>query len=230
MSPHVIAPLAYIARQSLWAVERFRTSGLRPTLHETLVEFACGYALTMVVALMFVALAVRMLHESGEALPEGSAALAAALVQLYSGSLGAWAVPVVSTAASCAMLGTFLTILDAYMRTLSRCALTTLDWTVDTQRKRSALSAVSLVYVAIASYILTISFRGGLRALVDLATTASFIIAPAVGAINLHLVTRSSFPMRARPARWLRVLAWAGLAFCVGFCVLYAWTLVDPQG
>ena len=105
---------------SLWTVERYRTSGLHPSLRETLVEFGAGYVLTAALALVFLALGVLLLHDSGEALPEGSAALAAAVVGLYSRSLGAWAVPVVATAASCAMLGTCITILDAYARILSR--------------------------------------------------------------------------------------------------------------
>ena len=55
-----------------------------------------------------------------QVLPNGSAALAAAVVGLYSRSLGAWAWPVVATSAACAMLGTCITILDAYARIISR--------------------------------------------------------------------------------------------------------------
>eukprot|EP00966_Prymnesium_polylepis_P336201 7391475-Prymnesium_polylepis.1 len=210
---------------SLWSVERYKSTGLHPTLRETLAEFAFGYILTALLALAFLSLGVLLLHDSGEELPHGSAALASAVVELYSQSLGAWAAPVVGTAASCAMLGTCITILDAYARILSKALQVVFGRNASEERTERLTSAATLLYVALASYILLMLFPGSLRALVDLATSLSFVIAPAVGAANLRLVVRDDFPRRCRPPPWLRALAWSGLVFLVGFCALYARTL-----
>ena len=225
---------------SLWSIERHSTTGLKPTLRESICEFAFGYFLTAWLAIAFLALAVLLLHESGEALPDGSAALAAAVVGLYSRSLGQWAVPVIGVAASCAMLGTLITILDCYMRILMRLTQIVARPLIvarlggsapspphPTHRTRAEglLAAGALLYVTAAAFALQALYPGGLRALVDLATTVSFVVAPAVAAINTRLVTRPAFPKRARPPLWLRALAGAGLAFLGGFTVVYAWTL-----
>jgi len=45
---------------------RYRTSGLHPSLRESLLEFGAGYALTAALALAFLALGVLLLHDSGE--------------------------------------------------------------------------------------------------------------------------------------------------------------------
>ena len=45
---------------------RYRTSGLHPSLRESLIEFGAGYALTAALALAFLALGVLLLHDSGE--------------------------------------------------------------------------------------------------------------------------------------------------------------------
>ena len=93
------------------------------------------------------------------------------------------------------------------------------------EHNQQLVYALCLSYVAASSYLLLMLFSGSLRAMIDLATSISFVVAPAIGAANLRLVTRDAFPRRHRPQVWLRGLAWAGLCFLVGFGVVYARTL-----
>ncbi len=59
--------------------------------------------------------------------------------------------------------------------------------------------------------------------MVDLATTLSFLTAPALGFLNYKLVMHHHFPDEHRPPMWLRVLSWGGLIFLTGFALFYAY-------
>ena len=69
--------------------------------------------------------------------------------------------------------------------------------------------------------MLILAFPSDIRTLVDVATTLSFIVAPAVAAANWYLVSRVRFPASARPPLWLHVLAGLGMLFLVGFTLLF---------
>jgi Mn2+/Fe2+ NRAMP family transporter len=79
---------------------------------------------------------------------------------------------------------------------------------------------IALVFNGLLALLLIVAFPSDLRVLVDFATTVSFVIAPVIGAANLYLVLRPSFPQAARPPRWLLLLAFAGLVFLSVFAVL----------
>ena len=80
---------------------------------------------------------------------------------------------------------------------------------------------VALALLAAGALLLILAFPSNITVLVDVATTLSFLVAPAIGVANLVLVTRR-VKEAARPSRWLQAWAWAGLAFLIGFAVLYA--------
>lgn len=66
-------------------------------------------------------------------------------------------------------------------------------------------------------------FGGGLRAMVDLATTLSFLTAPVLAVINYLVITRLA-PPEARPGRGLRWLSLGSIVFLVVFSAAYlAW-------
>tara|TARA_B110001452_G_scaffold267021_1_gene275443 strand:+ start:4134 stop:5615 length:1482 start_codon:yes stop_codon:yes gene_type:complete len=205
---------------SLWTVERFKTSGYHPPLRLTLQEFAASYVGTALLALAFLALGALLAPQPGTSLPNGAAAFADAVVDLYASVLGGWSVPLVGVSACCAMIGTLLTMLDGYARTLVRAAVLCFDWR-PTERALSRAYAATLCAVGAAGYILLVAFPGSLHGLVDLATSLSFMVSPAVGAANWHLVTRRAFPEHARPPRWLRMTAAAGMACLVIASLLF---------
>ena len=208
---------------SLWTVERFEASGYHPPLRHSLAEFNAGYLLTTALAFAFLSLAALLLHGAAEPLPSDSAALAAAVVSLYADALGAWAQPVVGVASACAMLGTCLTTFDGYARTLSRALQVWQEWPFSPRLHR-LLYCTALVYIALSAFALLALLSNGLSHVVDLATTVSFVLAPAVGAVNTRLVTRAAFPRR--PPLALQLLAFAGLIFLMAFCGMYLSTLV----
>ncbi|MGB2190698.1 MAG: hypothetical protein ACPH0C_06640, partial [Flavobacteriales bacterium] len=79
----------------------------------------------------------------------------------------------------------------------------------------------ALVGVSAGALVLILAFPSDIRTLVDVATTLSFIVAPAVAGANWYLVSQTRFPESARPPGWLHGLAALGMLFLVGFTVLF---------
>jgi len=200
---------------SLWTLERARTTGYTPTLRETLLEFNAGYLVSALLAFAFLAMGALLLYAPGRELPSAPAAFAGGLVDLYASVLGNWSRWIIAAAAASAMLGTTLAVLDGYARSMAHSVATLRGKAASTSHVRLAL-----VGTAIASLVLITAFPDDLRVLVDFATTVSFVIAPVVGGANLVLVLRPSFPREARPPMWLLVCAFLGLAFLAVFAVL----------
>ena len=136
----------------------------------TLQEFAASYVGTALLALAFLALGALLAPQPGTSLPNSAAAFDDAVVDLYASALGGWSVPLVGVSACCAMVGTLLTMLDGYARTLVRAAVLCFDW----QPKERALSGSSVRRDAVRGRC------GGLRAArrVPAACTASSIWRP----------------------------------------------------
>ena len=57
--------------------------------------------------------------------------------------------------------------------------------------------------------------------LVDFAATVAFLSAPLFAYLNYRVLSDPELPPEAAPPKWLRALAWAGLAFLSGFSVLF---------
>lgn len=60
-----------------------------------------------------------------------------------------------------------------------------------------------------------------MRTLIDATTTVAFLSAPLFAYLNCRVVSSSRMPEDAVPPKWLRLLAWAGLAFLVGFSIVF---------
>jgi len=208
---------------SIWTLERIEASGYRPTLKETLREFNVGFLVSGVLALGFLTLGALLLHHTGETLPDDSAGFAAGIVSLYAKSMGSWSAPVMGLAAFSAMLGTCIAVLDGYGRSLSRAWASTQGCAPSPHHQTRALMGVAL-----GGLVLVLLFAGSMKLLVDVATTLSFLVAPAIAWWNLKLVTASHVPRSAQPGRFLIFWAWAGLVFLSLFAVVYLVWLLAP--
>ena len=206
---------------SIWTLERTRSTGYKPSLKETLKEFNLGYLLSAILALGFLALGTLLLHRTGATLPDGSAGFAAGIVQLYADSIGAWSAPLMGAAAFSAMLGTCIAVMDGYARSLNRAFAAAMNTT-----PRDAHHRRALVLVAAGGLCLVLGYSGQIKLLVDIATTLSFLVAPVIAFWNLRLVTRSDFPEDAQPSGFLQTWAWAGIAFLSAFTFWFLWIKV----
>ncbi len=203
---------------SIWTLERIKQTGYHPELRSTLREFNVGYIASGLLAVMFLGLGALVLYTDGTALPDGTAAFAAGIVSLYTEAIGEWSRWIIGAAAFSAMLGTCIACLDGYSRALARSYITLRS---EINQDLRTLERWTLVGVSAGALVLILAFPSDIRTLVDVATTLSFIVAPAVAGANWYLVSQTRFPESARPPGWLHALAALGMLFLVGFTVLF---------
>ena len=203
---------------SIWTLERIKQTGYHPELRSTLREFNVGYIASGLLAVMFLGLGALVLYTDGTALPDGTAAFAAGIVSLYTEAIGEWSRWIIGAAAFSAMLGTCIACLDGYSRALARSYNTLRP---EVKQDLRTLERWTLVGVSAGALVLILAFPSDIRTLVDVATTLSFIVAPAVAGANWYLVSQTRFPKSAHPPGWLHGLAALGMLFLVGFTVLF---------
>lgn len=206
------------AWNSLWTIERIRQTGYRPTMRETLADFNFGYIVSAVLALCFVTLGAYMLYGTGTELPESSAGFASAVVGIYTNYIGEWSRIIIAASAFSIMFGTCIAVFDGYARSSQR--IFELLFLREGSTSRRVYNFSLLVTVGGALLVIAV-FSGRMKELVDLATTASFLVAPIIAAVNFHLVMGDRVGKEGRPKMWLQILSWAGLVFLTGFAAYY---------
>jgi Mn2+/Fe2+ NRAMP family transporter len=220
-------PLDVAAWHSLWTLERAEQTGHRPSVRDALTDFRIGYFGATVLAIMFVLLGALMLH-GGEELPASSVAFSARLVDVYAESLGEWSRSIIAVAALTTMVSTTLAVTDAYPRLLR--ALIEISGVADDggdrEGRHRARYVAALLLISTGALAIIHYFGQQFTALIDFATTLSFLAAPILAWLNLRLLTSEHVPARHRPGRLLRGIAWAGFWFLLAFSVLWlAWRL-----
>jgi hypothetical protein len=80
---------------------------------------------------------------------------------------------------------------------------------------------VALFTLSIGTIVVLGLFAGTLAAMVDFATIVSFLVAPALGYLNLRAVTAPEVPQEHRPGPALIALSYAGLVLLGGTAVAY---------
>lgn len=206
---------------SIWVRERGRIRGRAMTLGEALFDYRLGYITAGVVAVLFLSLGALVMHGTGEPLAAGGAGFAQQLISVYGRTLGEWSVPLVAVAALTTMFSTTLVVLDAFPRAMHRLtqAIRGIDPDGAGRNSRAGQAGWVVAQAAVGLAILA-WFQGGLRVMVDLATTLSFLTAPVLAVINYLVITRL-VPVEARPGRGMRVLSVASIGFLAVFSVAY---------
>lgn len=208
---------------SLWTIEKIKTSGYKPSLKETLFEFNLGYFIAAGLSICFLTMGAYFLYGTGIKMPEGSGAFASQVVTLYTNTIGDWSYIIISASAFSIMFSTSITVFDGYARALER---TTEVLFLSEKNAQEALNNskaynASLIILSIGSFMIIALFLKHFKVLIDLATTISFLIAPFVAVINLILVQKKYVGADAVPPLWMRILSYAGIVFLTGFAVFF---------
>jgi len=204
---------------SLWTLERADQTRHKPSLRESLLDFNIGYIGTGVLALMFLSLGALMNFGSGAEIATAGGAFAAQLINTYTEALGPWSHWIIAVAAFTTMFSTTLTVTDASPRVLAR--VTAMLGGESLRRHVSSLYWIWMLVLLSGALLVISIFRGYLTGMVDLATTLSFLTSPVLGYFNYRAVTAANMPPGTAPPAWLRVLSWVGLAFGVGFSIIF---------
>ena len=219
------APLDITVWHSLWSLAKNKQSGHRATRRECEVDFLVGFALCIVLALAFVVLGASLLYGTGIEPAASAGGFANQLIGLYTASLGEWSRPLIATCAIAVMFSTTITVLDAIPRTMS--AFVTVvrggDESEQSERLRLGYWAWLLTLAAGAVLILALFMRS-MTAMVDLATTLSFLGTPLLVLFNHRAMTGTSVPAEHRPSRGLLALSWIGIIFWTAFAATYVGT------
>jgi Mn2+/Fe2+ NRAMP family transporter len=205
----------------LWAEQRIKQTKYTPTLKETLLDFNIGYAITGVLAVVFLSLGALVMYGSGTELSNSAAGFASQLIGLYTKSIGEWSYLIIAAAAFSTMFSTSITVLDGYGRAMDR--VVALLWGI--QVKWSYVFWITLV--AAGAYLVIAQFLNNLKSLIDLATTISFVIAPLAAILNYVVIFSKEVPLSHRPPTWLKYLAIAGILFLSGFTLIYFYILIS---
>ncbi|MGY6555532.1 MAG: Nramp family divalent metal transporter [Wenzhouxiangella sp.] len=216
-------PLDVAAWHSLWTLERAKQTGHKPSVAHALFDCRLGYLAATIMAVLFLLLGALVMYGSGETLPNQAVAFSARLVEMYVSSLGEWSRPLIAIAALTAMFSTTLAVTDAYPRVIRALievsgAATEGPPNLDLHRGRYI---TGLLLVTIGALIIILYFGERFTALIDFATTISFLAAPVLAWLNLRVVTSDFMPAEHRPGPWMLRLAWAGFAFLVLFCLIW---------
>jgi Mn2+/Fe2+ NRAMP family transporter len=205
--------------QSLWGLERNRQQGGVIEWTHALKDFHIGYIGTTVLAVCFVIMGAGVMYGTGAVFEDRPGAFAGQVIGLYAQTLGEWTRPLVGIAAFSVMFSTTLTVADGFPRALS-AAIARLregescDDSQDPSQRRTlflALVATAILAVAMSS----------LSALVDLATTLSFLTAPVLSAMNhaaMHRIEPGN-PVGMSPA--LARASMAGIVLQAAFAIGY---------
>jgi len=197
------APVDISIWHSVWSASKMKEQGRRIPLKTALQDFNLGYWGTTVLAVCFLSLGALVLFGTGEELSTNSVEFSAQLVGMYTSNLGQWAFPFIALAAFTTMFSTLLTCLDAFPRTLRKATKLLLP-SLRIKKRHQPLYWFWIVLTAIGTSIFLLYFLSNMRAMVDLATTISFVVAPILAVLNYVAVNDSSVPKAARQSSFLR--------------------------
>ena len=110
------APIEISAISSLWLQAKQRHTPVNRK--QGLLDFNLGYWLTAALALVFLSLGALVQYGSAQPIALAGGAFAQQLMQMYTNTIGDWALPLVASIAFLCMFGTTITVLDGYSRTL----------------------------------------------------------------------------------------------------------------
>lgn len=213
---------------SLWTLARRESTGHTPTPREALFDFHVGYWGTAILALCFMVLGAAVMFGTGSVIPESAGGFAAQVIALYTASLGEWSRPLIGASAFLVMFSTTFAVVDGFPRALAvlwlRLRAPEQPWSGEESAPGFKPAYwVSIVALATGAILVLFLLMSSLTAMVDLATTLSFLTAPALAWLNHRAMTSDAVPAAHRPAPWLRAASLAGIAFLTVFALYYAW-------
>ena len=209
------APLDISIWQSIWLLEKEKTSHQKTTTKQAIFDFNVGYIGTIFLAVCFVILGALVMHNSGETFSNKGGVFAEQLIQLYTKNLGDFAYVFIAIAAFTTMFSTTITTLDASPRAMTKA------------NDLLFRSIVKLPYwfwiflLGIGTYIILRFFRDDMGLMVKIATILSFLTAPFYAILNFILIAGKHTPKEHHPSIFMKILSFLGIVFLVGFSIWF---------
>ena len=231
------APIDISVWSSLWATARAKHQVWKPAPRDVLMDFDIGYWATMMLALAFVLLGTGMMFGQGLTFENNPAKFSAQIVDLYTTTLGGWSRPIIGAAAFLVMLSTSVTVIDAFPRVIAAlivqlrlafgppAAAASPGIPLEGDRHVYRVSFVVLCAGALAILLWGMS---SFTALVDLATTLSFLTAPLLAFFNHRAVHAAEVPRDQQPGAGMTAFSWVSIALQAAFALYFLWYKFGP--
>ena len=231
------APIDISVWSSLWATARAKHQVRKPAPRDVLMDFDIGYWATMMLALAFVLLGTGMMFGQGLTFENNPAKFSAQIVDLYTTTLGGWSRPIIGAAAFLVMLSTSVTVIDAFPRVIAalivqlrlafgppaEAASTGIPLEGDRHIYR-----VSFVVLCAGALAILLWGMSSFTALVDLATTLSFLTAPLLAFFNHRAVHAAEVPRDQQPGAGMTAFSWVSIALQAAFALYFLWYKFGP--
>ncbi|MEM8896882.1 MAG: divalent metal cation transporter [Bacteroidota bacterium] len=210
---------------SIWNVEKTKSTGYYPKLKETLADYNIGYILSTVLGLIFLVIGAFTVYGSGNLLTGNATQFTQQLLNVFTTNLGQWSYYVVAIAAFGTIYGTLLTILDAFPRCfVGGLRVLKYEHTEQNEEQMGFLQKsyrITVIILGAGAFLLFYFSAAGMVKLLDVVTIISFLVSPFIAYFNLRAIQSSRVPDSHRPSRWMIILSYIGLAFLVGFALFY---------
>jgi Mn2+/Fe2+ NRAMP family transporter len=222
---------------SLWTVARAKHRGVEPETRGVLMDFDAGYLATLLLALAFVLLGTGLMHGQGLTFENGASQFAAQVIDLYTTTLGGWARPIIGTAAFLVMLSTSVTVIDAFPRVVAALAVQLrLAFAPGSAGQHASVPLegdrhvyrIAFAILGAGSIAILVWGMSSFTALVDLATTLSFLTAPVLSYFNHRAVHAPEVPGHLQPGAAMTAWSWAAIGLQAAFALYFLWLKLGP--
>ena len=211
------APIEISSITSLWLKRQCQSQNV--SSKSALFDFNLGYAVTTILALLFLGLGALVLHGSGQELASGGIGFSQQLVSLYATTIGSWSHWLIAMVAFLCIFGSALTVYDGYSRVIAEA----ITLAMPSNKKTNAWFVPVLLMVALISFCIVLFFKSALIAMLGFAMTLAFITTPMFAWLNHRLVKLETERTDVKESAWVRFLSYAGLGYLFGFLALFIW-------
>lgn len=213
------APLDLPIWHSMWTLAKQKNTQEKITHKQTILDFNVGFITTTLLAACFLTLGALVMYDSGVEFAGSAFKFAGQLIEMYTSAIGNWAYPIIAICAFSTMFSTTLTCLDAFPRILREAFSVTTDGRIDPES--SSVYRGCLFITMLGTCIILYGFLTNMKALVDFATTLSFVVAPIYAYLNYKVMSLSTIDENYRYRGVLKYLSIGGIIFLTSFCVYF---------
>ncbi len=194
------APMDISIWQSIWTKAKSDERQTPVTLKNSLFDFNIGFIGTAIVASLFLILGERLMYGTGMSFSSDAASFASQLISLYTQILGKAAYPIIALAALTTMFSTTLTCLDAFPRVMREISY---EMGFKLERKYLVYNFWIIVTI-LGSLIILNYFTHSMKAMVDFATTLSFLTAPFIASLNILVINSNDIPQEYQTNKYFK--------------------------
>lgn len=207
---------------SIWVVKNRESNNYNISPSEVMTDFKTGYLFTSLTAFMFLLIGAYVVYGSGQKLDGNAVQFTAALINIFTGTLGPWSKWIISIAALGTIYGTLIVVIDAFSRAFLECRILILNHnTRPTERQQN----IMILIVCTGAFMIFMFLSDGMIHMLEAATIISFLCSPILAFLNLRAVQKIAQEGHTTLPFYLKALAYAGLAFLLCFAIYYLWQI-----